>query len=139
MRSHGVPNLPDPPAGGAGINIPAGSGINPQSPAFQSALKACAGLLPGGGSGRGAVSEARKLAMLRLARCMRAHGVASFPDPTAGRPSPGSGPGIAFGGPGWFIAVPQSMMQSPGFQQAATACHFPGLGGGAPKRGVAVG
>ncbi|MGO9884120.1 MAG: hypothetical protein ACLPV4_14010, partial [Solirubrobacteraceae bacterium] len=31
MRSHGVPNFPDPSAGG-GIHISAGSGINPVSP-----------------------------------------------------------------------------------------------------------
>jgi hypothetical protein len=44
IRTHGVPNFPDPffgPGGhGVGINLPAG--FNPQSPAFQSAAKACA-------------------------------------------------------------------------------------------------
>jgi hypothetical protein len=44
MRKHGVPNFPDPtfPTGGGagGIRI-AGPGINPQSPAFQNAAKAC--------------------------------------------------------------------------------------------------
>ena len=44
IRTHGVPNFPDPffgPGGhGVGINLPAG--VNPQSPAFLSAAKACA-------------------------------------------------------------------------------------------------
>ena len=45
MRSHGVPNFPDPqfgsgPDGGIGIRL-GGSGINPNSPAFQAAQKAC--------------------------------------------------------------------------------------------------
>jgi hypothetical protein len=127
MRSHGVPNFPDPGPGG-GIQISSGSGINPQSPAFQSAQNACSKLLPGGGPLRGPVSESRKLAMLRLAECMRKHGLSTFPDPTSTAPAPGAGFGIAFGGPGSFIAVPQSLLQSPAFNQAAAVCNFPGAG-----------
>jgi hypothetical protein len=127
MRSHGIPNFPDPSAGG-GIHISSGSGINPQAPAFQSAQNACSKLLPGGGPGRGSAPESRKLAMVRLAECMRKHGLATFPDPTATPPPPGAGFGIAFGSPGSFIAVPQSLIQSPGFNQAAAACNFPGAG-----------
>lgn len=136
MRSHGVPNFPDPSHGGGGIQLP--SGINPQSPAFQAAQKTCFKLLPGGGPGGGKASESQKLAMLRLSRCMRAHGVTSFPDPTNKPPSPGNGLGLAFGTGDSFIAVSQSLMQSPGFKQAAATCHFPGFGGGRPK-GTAAG
>lgn len=50
MRANGVPNLPDPSSGG-GLQIPAGSGIDPQSPAFRSAQAACAKLQPFGGPG----------------------------------------------------------------------------------------
>jgi hypothetical protein len=49
MRSHGVPNFPDPQfpsGGGAGIRLN-GSGINPNSPAFQAAQKACGSLFGG--------------------------------------------------------------------------------------------
>lgn len=128
MRSHGVPNFPDPGSGG-GFQIPSGSGINPKSPAFQSAQNTCSKLLPGGGPLHGGqASESRKLEMLHLSQCMRRHGFSSFPDPTATPPSPGAGFGIAFGSPGSFIAVPQSMLNSPGFQQAASACGFPGGG-----------
>jgi hypothetical protein len=125
MRSHGVPNFPDPSAGGGGIEIP--SGVNPQSPAFQSAQSACSALMPGP-LFHGHASEARKLEMLKLARCMRAHGFSTFPDPTSAPPAPGTGFGIAFGAPGSFIAVPQTMLQSPGFNQAASQCGFPGAG-----------
>jgi hypothetical protein len=51
MRSHGVPNFPDPkfqsgPGGGLGIGIQLnGSGIDPSSPAFQAAQKDCAGII----------------------------------------------------------------------------------------------
>jgi len=42
MRTHGVPNFPDPtfPTGG-GVAISVGPGVNPQSPAFQQAEKVC--------------------------------------------------------------------------------------------------
>jgi hypothetical protein len=43
MRSHGEPNMPDPGSNGA---LPAGSGVNPQSPQFQKAQQACQSLLP---------------------------------------------------------------------------------------------
>lgn len=133
MRSHGVSNFPDPGPGG-GIQIGSGSGINPQSPAFQSAQAVCQKLLPGGGPGRGPGSEQRKLRLLRLAQCMRRHGISAFPDPTSGPPSTlPAGGGIAFGGGGAFISVPQTMMDSPGFQQAANECGFPGAGRGGPK------
>lgn len=63
--------------------------------------------------------------MLQLTRCMRAHGFSTFPDPTSTAPAPGTGFGIAFGAPGSFIAVPQTMLKSPGFNQAASQCGFP--------------
>lgn len=47
MHSHGVPNFPDPQANGAMI-IKSGNGVDPNSPTFQSALKTCRNLLPGG-------------------------------------------------------------------------------------------
>jgi hypothetical protein len=50
MRSHGVPNFPDPQPNGA-LRI---TGIDPNSPTFKSALQTCRKLLPGGGTGLGA-------------------------------------------------------------------------------------
>jgi hypothetical protein len=49
MRRHGV-DVPDPKAGGGGITIGGGPGkrLNPDSPRFQEAQKACQGLLPKG-------------------------------------------------------------------------------------------
>lgn len=137
MRSHGISNFPDPSATGS-IQLTQGSGLNPQAPAFQSAQNTCSKLLPGGGPGGGPGSEARKVQLLKLAQCMRRHGLSTFPDPTASPPKPGNGPGIAFGGNGAFLAVSQSLLQSPGFKQAAAACGFPGVPGG-PKRGAAAG
>ncbi len=51
MRSHGVPNFPDPEfhhsGGGVGIRIGGkGSGIDPNSPQFKAAQKTCQSILP---------------------------------------------------------------------------------------------
>jgi hypothetical protein len=49
MRSHGVPNYPDPtgPGGGHTVNLGA-EGIDPSSPVFQAANQACQKIVPGG-------------------------------------------------------------------------------------------
>lgn len=47
MRAHGITNFPDPTfsSHGAGISLSAGSGINPNSPAFKAAQSACGSLI----------------------------------------------------------------------------------------------
>lgn len=85
MRSNGVPNFPDPQrfAGGNVKMTIHGFGT---SPAVQSALSACHQLLP---SGPGQTQESAQQQRTQLAdelsfaKCMRTHGVARFPDPTA--------------------------------------------------------
>jgi hypothetical protein len=121
MRANGVTNFPDPT--GNGIQIP--NGVNPASPSFQAAQKACAKDLPGGPF-RGQASAQQKQQMLRMSECMRAHGLANFPDPTSKPPSPNDGFGLAFGMPGSVIAIPRSMINSPEFNRAAAACGIPG-------------
>ncbi len=86
MRQHGVPNFPDPKIvnhdgeHGVGIAVPASAG---SSPAFKSAQSACQRLLPDAGQGPSpAQQHARALGLVSFARCMRAHGLTSFPDPT---------------------------------------------------------
>jgi hypothetical protein len=54
MRSHGVTKFPDPQVtadGGMQLGFRRGSGIDPNSPQFQAAQRACQKLLPGGGRG----------------------------------------------------------------------------------------
>jgi len=59
MRTHGIPDFPDPSGGGLSIQIKQASDLNPRSPAFQSASKTCAKLagVPGlgGTPQRGAI------------------------------------------------------------------------------------
>ena len=109
MRSHGVTSFPDPnPTGGIKIGL---GEINAQSPGFQQAQSGCRHLLPGGGPPR-VVSESTKLALLRHAECMRAHGVSDYPNPIF---PPG-------GGIETLVNVDPS---SPVFRSAAKACNGP--------------
>jgi hypothetical protein len=82
MRSHGVPNFPDPvltPGGGYGYRT---TGIDPNSPAFQGALQACRALPSPWQSTGQKLSAAQQQAWLNWAKCIRANGVQNFPDPT---------------------------------------------------------
>jgi hypothetical protein len=83
MRSHGVPNFPDPTSPREFKQSFSSSAA--QSPAFQSAATACRHLLPGGGppSQSARRSQAQIAALLAFARCLRSHGFPSFPDPTS--------------------------------------------------------
>jgi hypothetical protein len=80
MRSHGVPNFPDPDANGS-INFGASSGVNPASPKFQAADTACRKELPNGGQPTPAQQAKAQKQALAFSRCMRSHGVPNFPDP----------------------------------------------------------
>jgi hypothetical protein len=80
MRSHGVPNFPDPD----------GSGLLPKNqladlaasnPQFPAAHRACEHLLPNGGQPTQAQVQQAWNDMRTFARCMRSHGVPNWPDP----------------------------------------------------------
>lgn len=127
MRSSGVPNFPDPsPGRGLLFN---GSGANVSSPAFKAAQAKCQKLLPGGGPARPGTRThptAQTLAKLvRVARCMRRHGVPDFPDPRTSVPSNPfpSGQGIITDYDGAILLFPSTLnMQSPAYTQAVSAC-----------------
>jgi hypothetical protein len=90
MRSHGVPNFPDPDSSGR-IKVTSGvaangqrTGVDVNSPQFDRARKACAKLMPNGGRPSAAQQQQEQQQMLKFAQCMRSHGVPKFPDPKAG-------------------------------------------------------
>ena len=116
MRAHGTPNFPDPGSNGT---LP-----NPTLPAFRAAEKACAKLQPVdlhlGGPAAPTAAELR--AARAFAQCMRAHGVAHFPDPLTTY-----GPGLTLGRGEYFPDIGATMFQSPAFKLAARACGEPGL------------
>jgi hypothetical protein len=125
MRVHGVSNFPDPSPGG-GIQINIGSGLNPLSPAFKAAQSTCRKLLPGGGPPpQGPPSAQATEQMLAISKCMRAHGVTGFPDPTRTPPSGAGGFSQVIGHGGLFLAVPDTInSNSPVFKKAGVACQF---------------
>lgn len=130
MRAHGVLNFPDPSSAGGGVQL-SGSGINTQSPAFASAQSACEKQLPGGLPGQAGRSATRIEQGVKLAECMRAHGLRSFPDPTTSPPSTLPTPNAVFlGGPDGSFSLTASMVRSPTFKQAAATCGFPLPGSG---------
>jgi hypothetical protein len=118
MRSHGVTNFPDPGPGG-GIEIGPNSGIDARSPAFQAAQKACARYAPIKGGPTPMTASQRRQA-LAFARCVRAHGVPNFPDPSETRPS---GAHFVIALRGMVFAFTSAFdPRSPAFQHAASAC-----------------
>ena len=122
MRANGVPNFPDPSTSG-GIELNAGSGLDPNSPQFQKAQTKCQKLLPNGGRpSQQQIAKAEQQA-LAFSKCMRSHGVPNFPDPQFST-NGGFGVRVKIGGPGSGLDP-----NSPTFQRAQQACAkvLPGL------------
>ncbi len=124
MRANGVPNFPDPSSGA--VPVRARGLIN--SPLFKAAQAKCHKLLPEG-PGSGPPPSPQTLArFLRIARCMRRHGVSDFPDPRTTAPPKPFGSGIAELSDieGVILLFPATInQQSPVFTRAAAACVFP--------------
>jgi hypothetical protein len=116
MRGHGDPGFPDPQKG------PGGAWLYPEDPqtqqdfsgpGYDAAQRACKKLQPSGGL-TPAEREAAIRQLLKLAACMRAHGITSFPDPATNH----GGAGVSLG-----AGIDPSSSQ---FQAAQKACHMPG-------------
>jgi hypothetical protein len=131
MRASGVPNFPDPQPGG-GFLLHASAALI-ASPAFKAAQAKCHKLLPGGGPpGPGSTTNPSPQTLarfLRIARCMRKHGVEDFPDPRTSVPSNpfgSGGAGVISDIEGVILVFPGTIdQQSPVFTRAAAACAFP--------------
>jgi hypothetical protein len=130
MRAHGLTNFPDPSTRGGGIQIGGpGSGIDPRSPVFQAAQKACARYAPfKGGPPRMTAAQAR--AAVRFAECVRSHGYPDFPDPALSPPK-GSVAVLALRGMVFAFKTPFDP-QTPAFRHAAAHCglQLPPAGAG---------
>jgi hypothetical protein len=108
MRSHGVPNFPDPTANDEAPTVR----VDKRSPAFQTAVQACESLQS---ELTAALVKAKprpsQTRQLREAECMRSHGVPNFPDP-------------APVGQAQTVRSDINPM-SPAFQRAQNACEKP--------------
>lgn len=114
VRSHGIPNFPDPGTTAAYHFI---AQLNPSAPAVESAQNACAkygsALAP---PTRPSTSQMR--ALVKLSQCMRDHGVPNFPDPTGNNAETYQ-----------LIARLGINPKTPAFGHAAAACGNPGMFG----------
>jgi hypothetical protein len=128
IRSHGVPDFPDPTIGSNGLPNFAGSpnkNATIDSPAGQAAQHACQKDLPHLGPRTSSDKATANAAALKYAMCMRSSGVPNFPDPN------GQGLIQINNATGTLDA------SSPAFQKAQTACK--GLDNGfAQQSSVAV-
>lgn len=84
MRQNGVPSFPDPVNGQLQLRVTKGGPLDPSSPQFQAAQKACKSLEPPGLQTGSAQSNQQQSQALKFASCMRENGVPNFPDPQNG-------------------------------------------------------
>jgi hypothetical protein len=123
MRTNGVPNFPDPSGNGGGIQVQSdGSGMTVDgvavsAPAFKNATNKCQSEMPQGPSVTAAEIAKIRAGALKMAVCMRSHGVPSFQDPQVSAGPGGRGIRLSVGGPNTGIDP-----NSPAFQQAQQAC-----------------
>ena len=130
MRANGVPNFPDPsPGRGMLFSL---AGVDTSAPAFQAAQMKCQKLLGSGLPFPGSTTHpsAQTMAkLLRIARCMRAHGVPQFPDPQTFVPAHPAGIQEITDFDGAILLLPLTInLQAPAYRQALTACGAPPLG-----------
>jgi hypothetical protein len=116
MRTHGVENFPDPDGQGQ-VQF---SGVNPGSPSFQAAQRACAKYSPNGGKPPSAAQQQQAVAQaLKFSECMRSHGISDFPDPQVSSSGGHVGISIRIGGSKGSDLDPNN----PQFQAAQKACR----------------
>ncbi len=138
MRSHAVPEFPEPTEGHLPLRVGGNgkvAGVNPGSAEFQAARRVCRKLLPNGGTPSPAQQAKIQERALKFSRCMRAHGVPDFPDPTF---SSGTVQLKNAGAPGGIDP------NAPHFQAARKTCQsvlpkLPGAKGGPAEGGIVSG
>jgi hypothetical protein len=120
MRSHGLPDFPDPDSQG-GFAMPSDIDIN--SPQYLAAANACKAYAGPGLNLTPARKEQIEASALEFAQCMRGHGVPNYPDPVIkfinGGVSQGEGVGKSGVDP-----------NSPRFIAAQKTCQSAKRGGG---------
>jgi hypothetical protein len=125
MRSHGVPDYPDPLSNGNFGEISNSIQHNPQ---YAAAKQTCTRLHPWNMVLSQHQQALEMAQLLKYARCMRAHGLPNFSDPTE------TSSGISFGGPA-NAGSSGSGQGSPSSGQGSARSGKPGGGSGSPATG----
>ena len=112
MRSHGVPDFPDPDSNG---NFHLDNSVSSQETA---ANQACNHLLNVGTQLNAAQRQHTLSQLVKYAQCIRAHGVPNFPDPQITNGGIGVPSGFTFDTSGAHLDL-----KSPQSQAAAQACQ----------------
>lgn len=137
MRSHGVSNYPDPSAnagGGTQIRQSAGAAggngiavdgvqLDASAPKFAHAMAACQRYQPPGPPISGAQLAKVKQGALKMAQCMRTHGVPNFSDPQVTVAPGGHGIAMRLGLGSVAGGGVKGTPPSPAFQRAMNACQ----------------
>jgi hypothetical protein len=83
MRTHGVPNFPDPTSSGGSKEAAIRAFKEVSNSQVIAAQTACQHLQPNGGQPSQAQLAQHLSGLLAFARCMRTHAIPNFPDPTS--------------------------------------------------------
>jgi hypothetical protein len=81
MRSHGLPDFPDPNANGHGFGNQQQQQQEKSNPHFATAYSDCRHLLPSTPSSSRKKVIPSQAQLVRFSQCMRSHGVPDYPDP----------------------------------------------------------
>ncbi|MDE3129709.1 MAG: hypothetical protein KGL16_01020 [Acidobacteriota bacterium] len=137
MRAHGVSNYPDPSANGGGTQIKQSSSasgganrivvdgvqLDAGAPTFQRAMNACQKYQPQGPPISGAQLARIRQGALKMAQCMRTHGVPNFSDPQVTSGPGGHGIAVRLGLGSVSGSGPKGSPPSPAFQRAMRTCQ----------------
>jgi hypothetical protein len=127
MRSHGLPNFPDPIIHESAGSESVGIHVTPaetSSPSFQPAQKACSAILPQGNSTSSNRQGPSLQEFVAFAQCLRTHGYPRFPDPNSQGQLPPqaiTGAGINVNAPG-FLATARGCL--PALKGSVTAAQL---------------
>ena len=116
MRSNGVTNYPDPSSSGRPQSL---NQIDPNSPTFQTAYKACQKYASNGVGAPPEPSPAELRFALAFAQCVRKHGFPQFPDPLTTVSLQAT---FTLGRGMYFLINGTYHVMSPAFMHAAKAC-----------------
>lgn len=81
MRANGDPSWPDPTSNGMFANN--NGSLDESSAAYKTADKACSKYHTGNNAPDAAQMQQDLATLLKYSKCMRAHGITNYPDPTA--------------------------------------------------------